>query len=217
MKDIFILPADRRSPSGGNLYNRSLLQALKSRGFTFSISTVEALLDSAPGAPAAPARYWIDSLHLEHADGLFAKLPPPNQRFFLLHYFPSLQPAEKNARKRAWRRIEDKTFASMDGFVVTSEFSRLELFRRGFKAMPVLVLPPAPTFKARRKIRKDSAMFRGLMVCNLIPGKGVLDFLKHFEEYTSGKTGFSLEIVGRLDLTNLSPTPASRWSRRIRT
>ena len=32
MRQIFVLPADRRSPSGGNLYNRFLLAALRKAG-----------------------------------------------------------------------------------------------------------------------------------------------------------------------------------------
>jgi glycosyltransferase involved in cell wall biosynthesis len=208
MRQVFVLPQDRRSPSGGNLYNRFLLKALRARGFAFSVLTIETALRDA--RRARPTRYWLDSLLLDRMAELRTLAAASSECYVIVHYFPSLQPALGARARSAWRRLEDTAFTSADGFLATSDFAAAELAGRGTGTRPLLVVPPAPVVTPGPAARARAPGFRALMVANLVPGKGVLEFLEAFAPRAPGGD-FSLEIAGSGD----ADTPYAERCRRV--
>lgn len=197
MREIFVLPADRRSPSGGNLYNRLLLAALRKAGAVFSVMTFdEALRDAERGRPA---RYWLDSLLLDSVPRFRSLLRAPSVCFLIVHYFPSLQPAEPARERHRWRRVEGAAFASADGFLLTSTFSARELASRQLGHKPMVVVPPAPVITPGPMVRRPQPHFCALMAASLVSGKGVLAFLEGLAAHLAAPDAFFLQIAGRTD------------------
>lgn len=212
MRQVFVLPADRASPSGGNRYNRRLLAALRRAGAAFSVMTIEgALRDAGRGRPA---RYWVDSLLLEHVPRLRAAAPAPSQCHVVVHYFPSLDPTAPARDRRAWRRREDVAFACADGFLVTSVYSARELDSRGLGRLPRIVVPPAPVVLPGARTLRRPRGARLLMVANLVRAKGVLAFLEGLHRQLDPGDEFALQVAGRLDVDT---DYAARCRRRVET
>jgi glycosyltransferase involved in cell wall biosynthesis len=208
MKQVFVLPADRRTPSGGNLYNRFLLKALRDAGVELSVMTIDAAKRDARNGP--PARYWLDTLLLDRMEGLRALVRKPSECFVIVHHFPSLQPAAPMRSRARSRRIEDVAFRCADGFLLTSAFAARELACRDAGSKPFVVVPPAPAVAPSGEARPRPRGFRALMVANLVPGKGVLEFLQGFGRRLSCADEFSLQIAGRMDV---DPAYAARCRR----
>ena len=194
MREIFVLPDNRRARSGGNLYNRLLIAALRGEGLRVAAMTVDQALRHA--ATGRPARYFVDTLLMDVAR-LRARAGPASQCFLLVHYFPSLMPGSARARA-AGRRQEDAAFAAADGFLATSRFTEEQLTARGVRGKPVMRVEPAPTLVLAPSPR-TFATCRVLMVANVTPGKGVLDLLQGLDRHLPADCDFSLEIAGLLD------------------
>ena len=197
MRQIFVLPADQRSSSGGDLYNRFLLAALRKAGAALSVMTIdEAIRDAERGRPA---RYWLDSLLLDCVPRFRSLLRAPSACFVIVHYFPSLQPAATARVRRSWRRMEDAAFACADGFLLTSIFSARELASRNLGHKPMFVVPPAPVVTPGRMARRPQPHFCALMAASLVSGKGVFAFLEGLDAHLESSDAFSLQIAGRTD------------------
>jgi len=192
--ECFVLPRDRRSPTGGTIYNRSLLRALGRSGWSFEIVDLPKALQR-----DRPARFWVDSLYLKSVPDLHRRCADGSSIRILVHYLPSLV-AELPAERQTWRRVETRAFRCAQAFVVTSDFAGAELATRGLGDRPSLVLPPAPSVRRVPVRPRDPDRFRGLMVANLVPGKGILEFLSAFDAALHRRERFSLEIAGRTDM-----------------
>jgi glycosyltransferase involved in cell wall biosynthesis len=198
VKEIFVLPEDRSERSGGNLYNRLLLAALRREGLRPAAMTLEQALRHARSGRAA--RYWIDSLLLPHVAPFRTAACDASECYLVLHYFPSHDPAFRRPARNGFRRTENAAFAAADGFLVTSRFSAAELAARGVRGKPVMVVEPAPTLALPTAPRaRNASTCRVLMVANVTPGKGMLEFLRGLERHLPRTCDFSLEIAGRLD------------------
>jgi glycosyltransferase involved in cell wall biosynthesis len=197
VKEIFVLPDDRRTRTGGNLYNRHLAAALREEGLDPEVMTIGTALRHAGGQ--RPARYWVDTLLLDRVAQLRAAAAASSQCFVIVHCVPSLHPAIRGRTLAAWRRAEDTAFAAADGFLVTSRFSALQLARRAVGRKPVMTVLPAPAVRPRRPHARDASRLRALVVANLTPGKGIVELLRALAVDLPRDADFSLEIAGRLD------------------
>lgn len=202
----FVLPPARHLISGGNLYNQHLIAAL------------DALLQEPPGRPASvrvlsaaewaqevdagrAGVYLVDSLCLS---ALQACLPRrrPGQRFLLIvHYLPSLAPEldQDDPTLAPMLAVERQVLAQVDGFLTTSPFTRAVLIQRGLDAARIATVPPALPERDIPPLEYPG-MFRGLMVGNLSPIKGVLALLEALAARLAPGERFSMEIAGRLDM-----------------
>jgi glycosyltransferase involved in cell wall biosynthesis len=162
-----------------------------------SVMTLEAAIRDA--RRARPTRYWIDTLLLDRIVDFRKNVQSPSECFVIVHYFPSLQPAATGRARKASRRIEDAAFRAADGFLLTSDFAAAHLASRDAGSKPFVVVPPAPTVVPSARPRRRPAGFRALMVANLVPGKGVLEFLRDFGRQVSAADPYCLEIAGRMD------------------
>jgi len=196
VREVFVLPGERRTPTGGNRYHAHLLAALRKAGAILRVMTLEAALHDATRAKST--RYWVDSLLLADVPRLRSRLQAGCELHLLLHWFPSLDPTAGARARRAARRREDRAFDAAHGFLVTSAFSARELARRGVRGRPVLVVPPAPTVRPGGPRRASRGGFRALVVANLVRGKDTLPLLHGLarELGRGAAPDWSLEIAG---------------------
>ena len=198
MREIFVLPAERRARTGGNLYNRNLIAALTEHGADIATMTLEQATRHA--RTARPARYWIDMLLMDRVRSLREATSVDSRVFLIVHWYPSLQPALASRQRASLRRREAAAFAAVQGFLVTSRWSAKELAKRGVRRKPVLLVPPAPVVTPSRFIPRDPATLRAAMVAHVIPGKGILELLRTLAACMPRASEFSLEIAGSMEV-----------------
>lgn len=194
---IFVLPEDHASPSGGNLYNQFLLQALREEGLSLSIADFDQSLEHA--AKGLPGIFWVDSLYLSRVGRLLRNRLPRQDIFLIIHHLPSLGPAEDDAVIAARVAEEQGILRQATGFLVTSTFTRDILVSRKLLNRPILVVPPALCIAPFGR-KTGTLGFRGLMVSNLIKRKGIREFLDELAKRLSQDDSFGIRIVGRFDI-----------------
>lgn len=194
---IFVLPENSHLPSGGNLYNSRLLQALQGLGFSYEALTLTAA--EVRMSRGQPTCYWLDSLHLGSSERLLGRMATGSKLFLIVHHLPSLEPDLTTGQKARERSREQRTFQKLAGFLVTSSFTKNILKEKGVHSVPILTVPPALSIAPSRR-REIVTGFKGLMVAHLIQRKGVLEFLKSLGGHLSAEDFFSLTIAGRSDI-----------------
>jgi glycosyltransferase involved in cell wall biosynthesis len=193
---VFVIPPGH-PPSGGDLYNRFLLRALRAAGFAFDAMTLPQL-KTPPKAHAPGTEYWVDSLYIP-ALGDADPFGPEDRLFFIIHSLPSADPGLAPGRAEKLRRAEDGLLAKASGFLVTGPGTRHALGERGFAGLPILVVPPAPCVLPKGP-RTAPDVFTGLIVSSLIRGKGVPEFMEELGREVRASDAFTIRIAGRTDI-----------------
>jgi len=169
-------PLDR--PSGGNVYDRCLLEAAARCGFPLSPVLVErGAVETRYRERAAAFRIW-DGLLLEGLARRDALVP--GERAVLLHWLPSLDPALDADERFRRESIERAIVAAGTLVVVPGETIARTLRRRhpqhaivrcepGVRA-PFLTPPSARDDRLSRPVEL-------LTVANLLPAKGLVELL----------------------------------------
>jgi glycosyltransferase involved in cell wall biosynthesis len=196
--NIFVLPEDHGSPSGGNLYNLFLLDALRKEGFPFKVMNLE--LAFRHSRTNRTATYWIDSLYFGRLADLRRKINPLHHVFLVIHHIPSLYPHLNREDAAKLREFEQTIFHGVTGFLVTSPFTKKVLEKRKILDKPIFTVPPALCLSPPIKRRRKKEGFKGLIVSNIIQGKGVLEFLKSLAPILTRSDLFAIQIAGRLDI-----------------
>lgn len=197
----FVLPQDRHLPSGGNIYNQKLTEALQAAGHSIHTISFEAYRRALQ--QDQPGYYWVDSLFIRHiADlprrGTATGRPRHTRSFFIFHHLESLSPPPGISSHEVFHRDEEKALSFFDGFLATSAFAEKYLRERGFR-QPVLVVEPGiDPLPPCSPAQGDTV--RALMVANLIERKGVLEWLTHLGASAAPSYPFRLTIIGREDL-----------------
>lgn len=191
---VFVVPPGR-PPSGGDLYNRFLLRALKAEGFPVASTTLVRLVT---GAYPAGTEFWADSLYIRE---LAATDPfgTDDRLFFIIHSLPSEDPGITPGSVAKARQAEDRLFSRASGFLVTGPRTADVLRRRGLADKPILFVPPAPCVLPKGP-PKAADVFTGLIVSSLIRGKGVPDFLDALGREVQATDVFAIRIAGRTDI-----------------
>ena len=175
---LFVIPDAQASITGGNLYNLGLLAALRQAGAGVRVAR-------ASDVQRQDGIAFVDSLYLEQLPRIKALT---SSCHLLCHYLPSLVAStEPSPAERA-------ALAAADGTVVTSEFMARTL--AALAPRPIVVVPPAIDVGAARSWQ-PSGVVRGVIVANLVPGKGVLPFLEALLPHAPA--GFELCVIGSLD------------------
>ncbi len=190
---VFVLPPGE-PPSGGDLYNRFLLGALRAGGFRFESKTLARLR---PRAFPPRTEFWVDSLYIRDMAAA-DPLGPDDRLFFILHSLPSEDPGLPPGSAAMLRRIEDRLFARASGFLATGPLTRETLRARGLSG-PIILVPPAPCVLPEGP-HSAPAVFTGLIVSSLIRGKGVPDFLDALGREVRASDDFRIRIAGRTDI-----------------
>jgi glycosyltransferase involved in cell wall biosynthesis len=197
----FVLPAGSELVSGGNLYNQHLIAALRARCAVRTLSVAEGLAALAGGAPGT---YFLDTLNLGELLGCLEERRPGQQRILVVHLLPSMRP-DMDPRNPADARalaIERAALPCFDAFLTTSDYTRGLLADAGVPARSIMTVPPAPPSPppGGRPPRSAPDVVRGLMVGNLVAGKGVLPFLESLDAGVVAGDRFEIDLVGRTDM-----------------
>lgn len=179
----FLIPNTEAFVSGGNLYNRRLIDALRSNGHTVYES--EQLRDLPSGA-----LLLVDTL-------LAAGLPKAKaaKAGLIVHHLQSLYPPKGWSAESWFQKRERHWLQHFSWYLATSPFTADYLQSRGVLPTAVVVEPglaklPGVTAKAPRPIS-------ALLVANLVRRKGVLPLLQAWERRPP--PGVELRILGSRD------------------
>ena len=195
---IIVVPRDHAKPSGGNIFNLLFVRALEKQGIEVEALTPGPALSRMKKAEAGS--WWVDSLCFDELDPFIALQGEKRRVYALIHSLPSLDPGLSTAERRKEIAKERRQLGGVSGFLVTSQWTRALLRKRGLAGQkPVLVVPPAPAVVPGRR-RAPGRGFSGLMVNNLIRRKGVLEFLKSLSRRLRPSDRFRLRIAGRSDI-----------------
>jgi glycosyltransferase involved in cell wall biosynthesis len=176
----FVVPDPDGSMSGGNVYNRGLLNGLRRLG-------VDVRVTDRTGTRSGGGICFVDSLYLED-------LPRFAPCHLLAHYLPSLVEG-----RDALSEVERTALLAADGFVAPSATMAEALLRLAPEPRPVIVLPPAVEIPARvgalaKQEPPGGGTRRPVLVGNLVPGKGILPLLEAL-----GDRDIGLVVVGSHD------------------
>lgn len=191
---LFVVP-EGHPPSGGDLYNRFLLDALRALGFRFETTTLRRL---APRLYPSGTEFWVDSLYIP-ALGERNPFRPEDRIFFIIHSLPSGDPGLTEEAAERLRRAEDWLFPGASGFLVTGTWTAEVLSGRGLGEVPTLIVPPAPSVLPKGP-PAPPPVFTGLIVSSLIRGKGVPEFLAALGREVRADDVFAIGVAGRTDI-----------------
>ena len=183
----FIVPDPRSFQSGGNLYNKQLIQALE-REATIKLSCWHQREIIPKGANA----YFIDTLFLDELDQWKAYRP----LYLLVHHLESLFPPSGESAIDLFEQKERPLLEQFDGYLVTSTFTATYLNSKKLEK-PIYCIPPAlsHTFAPNKRSYEQ---VQAIMVANLIERKGIVPFLQELQKETL--PSFQLSIFGNMDL-----------------
>ena len=195
----FVLPEGKDKISGGNIYNQYFIEAVQRQYQpVHSIRFEEyhtAIRENREGM------YWVDSLLLDRMQPVLKLQAPNTLSGFILHLLPSLFPPPGHTADETFEAREKEILPYFKAFLVTSEFSKDYLLGRNFTDDPIIVVPPALCLKGHPEREKIEGI-QALIVSNIIPMKGILEFLQSLQN-RAGKIvnyPFKVRIVGRTDM-----------------
>lgn len=182
----FLIPDPDAFPSGGNIYNARLMEALKAQHAVVTHEPFEAI--SYP--QHAHKIYILDSIYFSAQRS--SPFPIPHPCIGMIHHLNSLYPLSEDLFQ-----LEDRpVLEQFDGYIVSSRFTYQYLLDHGFDASTITIIEPAPTLE-RSNQRSDSSKVHALMTGSCIPRKGQLAFLEALS--ASGiPPYYTLTIVGSL-------------------
>jgi len=201
---VFVLPPENELVSGGNLYNRQLVDAVRRRR---PIEEVTEERWAALVAAGERAIYLVDTVSLER---FLPVTPRAGQRFLLVvHHLPSLEPGLSDGDPSL--AVERAALPRFDGFVVTSSYTASHL-RAGGHLQPCITVRPALPERPRPPLEHRPGV-RALLVANLIPRKGVVPFVRALAAALRPGDQLTVDVVGRDDL---DPACAAECARAVR-
>ncbi len=194
-KHWFLVP-DLNGPStGGTLYNRELVAALGRLGVAAEPvmrEQVAALKLAVPGD-----RCWVDSLFLAEFPSWCAAYP--QLRFgLILHYLPSLLEHPEALRVEDLSAVEKAALGCVEVCVVTSLFMKQVLFGLGFERSIRIVEPGLEPVRMANPVLPQVPS--SLMIANLLPGKGILEYLDSLGRQVEAEDRFQLAVIGSHEL-----------------
>jgi hypothetical protein len=189
----FIVPSPDGPVSGGTLYNRMLMAALRTaHGPCHWLPLDRAAV--ALQRSTAEDFYWVDSLYLDHLPALARRVHPGARLGLLAHYLPSLLGGGERIGPQDVSPVEAAALQAASAFLVPSSFMRGVVRRLAGTERPVLCV--APGCLASLSCSMPEPPMRAVMVANLVPGKGVEEFQAGLASQIRKTDVLELSIVG---------------------
>lgn len=189
MKFRFIVPDTHAFVSGGNIYNRNLIKALRSYA---EVEQMEAAIFFARKTKQKFITVF-DSIYLDRLEE--AITPLPQRTLLLLHYLPLLSEKKPTAEKI---RALEKLLLRFEGWIVTGDYTRNWLTRHMKTQRPILLLPPAIR-KFKTVNPAPAPPYRVLVSGNFVPVKGLVPLLRELEKQKPQKVQLLFTGNHRLD------------------
>ncbi len=205
-RHCFIVPDLDGPISGGTLYNRGLIAALRAAGVDCSV------LDPAGARRVLrsddSALFWLDSLLLSALPELEAAAR--GRVGLILHYLPSLL-QRGDALSRAELAAEE-IFALEHAarYLLPSAFMKRTLQRLGARSRQMLVVEPGRP-ASLSSIQKADGRVQALLVANFVLNKGVEPLLAALSGELAPSDRFELELVGSCDVDPDYAGSCRRW------
>jgi glycosyltransferase involved in cell wall biosynthesis len=190
----FVAPPLDGAISGGTLYNREIVKALRALGASVKRLDLESARASL--ARGAPGLYLVDTLYLSELAELRALNHAGRTLSLVCHYLPSLVSKGDALTAADLDGDERRALDSADAFVAPSAFMQRTLARLDSSERPSVVIEPATLALGLAPEGVPSSALRATVVANLVPGKGVAPFLAALARAASSRDAFELEIVG---------------------
>ncbi|MFZ0391395.1 MAG: glycosyltransferase family 4 protein [Calditrichia bacterium] len=209
MNLLFLLPQIHSCFTGGNIYNREIIDTIKNR---HQIHVT--IWDSDPPAQTDWTCHavLVDSLLLtdKKLAGVLAGLPDGAPRILLVHYLHLLDPAFSRSVKAA---REKKALSLFNRLVCTSRFTCKGLQDAGISKEQLRVVKPglSPLFFQAGNTFSESGPPQLLTVSSIFPGKGLIEFLDILENISD--LPWRWKIVGE---TDLAPEYYQQFCRRVK-
>ena len=203
---IFIVPDIAGTPTGGNIYNRRVLDHWP----TGTPTIVTWPVDVSPTDPTtgvdAGATVLVDSLCLKHIDAIrmLRKSRPEARIAVLAHYLACVDPRKRDSETA---QAERDLLPLFDGAITTSVFVKDQLVREGMPESNVTVAAPGLDNRFRQpdteaggsqKPASAEAAPQLLTVANVLPGKGLNVMLRALEQLTDD--AWTWRLIGGTDL-----------------
>lgn len=205
----FVLPEARFQPSGGNIYNERLIEALVRAGQPLEIMPVNDYIIAIQEDRAGV--YWVDTLLLEQLSDLLSLRPQQARSLLIVHHLNSMSPS--NGQLLEALQVEEQPFLNwFQGFLATSTFTR-DYLRKLEPDRPILVVEPGITAPAIVALPRSTETVRALMVANIVARKGLLPWLQELAKVLLPSDDFSLTIVGRTDIEERYAEQCSQFIR----
>jgi glycosyltransferase involved in cell wall biosynthesis len=156
-------------PSGGNVYDRKLLEHAGRNGFP--LASLPTWRDDALAGGHWDLLVW-DSLFLDRLARIAGE-----RTALLLHYLPSLEPALAARKQPALQAVEQRAVSQAD-FVIATGRPVADAVTARWPGKPVFLCEPGvdQAFLLNRRDRTDRAVWL-LTVGNLLPAKGHVQLL----------------------------------------
>jgi len=171
----FIIPDVNAFQSGGNIYNKHLIEGLIQCGCTPQVLSLTAF--KALNPKTLKGHYFFDTLYFTQLNNLFHLRHKNSQFFLIVHHLESLYPPKGYTQDTYFQEKEFPFLKQYDGFLTSSQFTANYLTTKHL-FQPKIVISPAITYTPKQISPKKAAPINALMVANLVERKGVLPFLK---------------------------------------
>ncbi len=195
LRQLFIVPELRGTPSGGTVYNRKLLAALAALGAPATALSIDALPAALAGTAFDVA--WLDTLYLERASAVKAALPAETRFGLLMHYLPTLVTLGEDFDVALASSAERNALASADVALVTGSAMRRALARLRPSLPTTLVTPGCESVLCACPPAPQRGL-EALMVAHVVPGKGILELLEALAPLLTPADRLRLHVVGEL-------------------
>ena len=190
---LFVTPPLDGPATGGTLYNRNLIAALRS-----TCLVRHGTLDELDSALAhGPFDYvWIDSLHLASVAPLRARLDRSTQVCVLLHYLPTLlrEPAPTSPDALNSDERDALTAANL---VLVPSLTLGGLVQSLFANTRVMCVPPGVDDRLAEPAHTPEAG-SCVMVCNVTENKGVYPLLSALASSLQDSDRIDMHVIGSL-------------------
>ena len=198
MKLQFVLPSISELPTGGNVYNRRVIEELSQ--FT------KVIVDRVPVGEwdeRLSEKKQIDAVIVDSLLVAQSPLVRPQREavpwIALVHYLALCDPSAYEVERR---RIERERLSAFDGFITTSHYTRHCLLKAGVDQGRVHVAYPGMDqayFDWEDPPIQSADTCRIVTVANLLPGKGLLEFVDLLEKIPDLPWTWEIIGDGRLD------------------
>jgi glycosyltransferase involved in cell wall biosynthesis len=192
-RHCFAVPALDGPITGGTLYNRELIAALRTLSDVRLLDLSTGRRDEAEGLPLI----WVDSLYLRELPLL--RDVSTGKLGLIVHYLPSFVRLGRRTSRAELSPEERAALAAADAFLVTSEFMRgaLEALVAP-NQKPILVVEPGTHAALAPAPPLASAELRVITVGNLVEGKGIEPWLGALNAALGEDDRLKVWIIGSL-------------------
>jgi glycosyltransferase involved in cell wall biosynthesis len=187
----FIIPDVNAFISGGNIYNKNLIQHLKKQGIACPIKTMDEVFKNT--SSIEKAYYFFDTLLLPQLPPYLLNKKAGASYFLIVHHLESLYPPKGWTSSSYFKAKEAPLLKHFDGFLTSSEFTAKYLSQNGLLQTKIIVPPALGIFPKSISIQKTPPL-RALLIANLVERKGILPFLKKLINFPLHKIQNDLEI-----------------------